>query len=235
MKLSAKSITSQYTLLTIILGMMIGACTENPSIYDTDNNTSLDKGLSAIDLEVTSRHDHDANEHIFELSEKTISAGWTTIKFNNASHSDHFVLIYKVPDQALLAAKSADETVLQHWYKGVTVPFQEEFNPYITGEISYGDFVNNLIGTISTTAPWFLNPGATTMGGPGITSAGQISITTVDLEPGKYVVECYLKDENQEFHSYNGMLEILEVKDTDNRDEVEPKATMNVSITQKWS
>lgn len=248
MKLYTNPTIKKYALLTILLGMvmMMGACSDNPGFSESNTSKYLannDKYLTnnnfgasansraAVDLEVTSQHDHETNEHLFELSANSISAGWTTIKFNNASHSDHFVLIYKVPQQAILAAKSADETVLQHWYKGVTVPFQEEFNPYITGTISYGDFVNNLISTIATTAPWFLSPGATTMGGPGITSAGQISTTTVKLDPGMYIVECYVKDENQEFHSYNGMLDILEVKDT-NSDEAEPKATMDVSITQ---
>lgn len=219
--------------------MMLGACSDNPGSLQPDNNIHLTNdelatavnNRSTIDLEVTSRHDHENNEHIFELSTKTLSAGWSTIKFNNASHTDHFLLFYKVPQEAIIAAESADESILQHWYNGVTVPFQEEFNPYINGEIGYGDFVNNLIGTISTTAPWFLNPGAVTMGGPGITSAGLSSTTVINLEPGTYMVECYVKDESQEFHSYNGMLDILKVTEP-KIDETEPKTTMQISITQ---
>ncbi|MDZ7680466.1 MAG: hypothetical protein U5J63_01855 [Fodinibius sp.] len=242
MKISIIHKTSKHALSTMILAVsiLLGACSETPGDLQAgdDNiqfiNNKAGASLNsqaAIDLEVTSAHNHTNNEHLFELSTKTIGAGWSTIKFNNASHSDHFLLVYKVPQEALDAADTANEPILQHWYNGVTVPFQEEFNPYIKGDISYGEFVNNLIGTISTTAPWFLDPGAVTMGGPGITSSGESSITTVKLEPGTYVVECYVKDENQEFHSYNGMLDILEVKAA-NTDEDEPKATMKVSITQ---
>jgi hypothetical protein len=140
--------------------------------------------------------------------------------------------MYKVPEQAIEAAETAGQSLLQHWYETVTVPFQEEFNPYITGDISYGDFVNNLIGGISVSAPWFLDPGAAPAGGPGITAAGQTSQTTVHLKSGNYIVECYVKDENQEFHSYNGMLDVLEVTDQSNMIS-EPKATMEIWISEE--
>lgn len=221
----------------IVFSILFIACTEYPEMT-TNSNTNSDnetmskavKGGSNV-VEITAKHDHEANEHSFELSQDKISSGWNTFRLKNATDSDHFFLLYKVPNQAIDAAETAGQPLLQHWYETVTVPFQEEFNPYIQGDISYGDFVNNLIGAISSSAPWFLDPGATPMGGPGITAAGQSAETTVNLESGTYIVECYLKDKDQEFHSYNGMLDILEVTDDSSR-EKEPKATMEVSISQ---
>lgn len=237
----------------LVFPLLFLACTESSEI-SSNNDTSADKEISSssntssnyVDdvemitlhakgnanvLEVTTIHDHSTNEHKFELSHDEIPSGWNTLRFNNATDSDHFFLLYEVPNQAIDAAETAGQPLLQHWYESVTVPFQEEFNPYIQGDISYGDFVNNLVGAISASAPWFLDPGATPMGGPGITAAGQTSETTVNLQSGTYIVECYVKDENQEFHSYNGMLDILEVTDESSR-EKEPKPTMEVSISQ---
>lgn len=182
-------------------------------------------------VEVTATHDRAENEHLFELSTDEVPSGWTTFEFTNASHSDHFVLLYEVPEKAIKAA-GGEEDLLEHWYETVTVPFQEEFNDYIEDEeVDYGMFVENLVGAISESAPWFLNPGAPPMGGPGLTAAGQTSETTVKLQSGTYIMECYVKDEDEEFHSYNGMLEMLTVTDEESGAR-EPRATMEVSVSQ---
>ena len=180
-------------------------------------------------VEVTTIHDHDANKHLFEVSEEEVPSGWTTFRLNNRTHSDHFYLLYKVPQAAIEAADAADRSVLDHWYQSVTVPFQEQWNPYINGEIDFGVFVGNLFEAVLSSAPWFVEAG--TMGGPGITAAGLSSETTVYLSSGTYLAECYVKDENQEFHSYNGMLDIIKVTDESSK-EKEPRATMDVSISQ---
>lgn len=180
-------------------------------------------------VEVTTFHDHDANEHQFRVSEEEVPSGWTTFRLNNRTHYDHFYLLYKVPEAAIEAAEAADQTVLDHWHQSVTVPFQQEWNPYINGEIEFGDFVGNLFEAVLSSAPWFVEAG--TMGGPGITAAGQSSETTVFLSPGTYVAECYVKDENQEFHSYNGMLDVIKVTDNSSG-EKEPRTTMDVTISQ---
>jgi len=78
--------------------------------------------------------------------------------------------------------------------------------------------------------PWFFDPGAPPMGGPGFTAAGRMSETTVFLEPGEYVVECYVKDEDEIFHSYVGMLEHLTVTGDASGVE-EPVATISMKIS----
>ena len=180
-------------------------------------------------VDITTLHNHDTNEHLFKVSEEEIPSGWTTFRFNNSSHSDHFYLLYKVPEAAIDAANAAGEPVLNHWYNTVTEPFQQEWNPYIAGDIDFGTFVNNLFGAVLSSAPWFVE--AVTMGGPGITAAGHTSQTTVKLMAGTYIAECYVKDENQEFHSYNGMLDVIKVTE-EASGEKEPRATMEVMVSQ---
>jgi hypothetical protein len=90
-----------------------------------------------------------------------------------------------------------------------------------------------LVATISETAPWFFDPGAQTMGGPGFTAAGTTSKTTVHLEPGEYIVECYVKNEEEVFHSYIGMLEYIRVTDeASGAQEPDPTKTLTISSTE---
>ncbi|NIU02052.1 MAG: hypothetical protein GWN62_31175, partial [Aliifodinibius sp.] len=88
---------------------------------------------------------------------------------------------------------------------------------------------NNLFAAVLSSAPWF--PNAVTVGGPGITSSGQVSETTVHLTEGIYIAECYVRDEDGEFHSYNGMLEMITVTGHASG-EREPRATMDISVSQ---
>lgn len=214
---------STFTLtLALVLSCMvlITACTD----AETNN-----KGV----VEITATHDAEENKHLFEMSTNEISSGWTTFQFNNASGYDHFFLIWKVPEQGIEAAKSADESILDHWFKGITKPFQMEFNPYIDGEIKFDKFTDSLVATISEKAPWFFDPGAKTMGGPGFTAAGTTSETTVNLEPGEYIVECYVKNEKEIFHSYIGMLEHISVTDeSSSTEKPDPTNTLTISSTK---
>jgi hypothetical protein len=74
------------------------------------------------------------------------------------------------------------------------------------------------------------------MGGAGFLAPGQQSATTVYLEPGTYIAECYVKSEGEQFHSYSEpgqprMLSMLTVTAEPSRAK-EPRATMEVSISK---
>jgi hypothetical protein len=67
-------------------------------------------------------------------------------------------------------------------------------------------------------------------GGPGLTSGGGTAATTVNLDPGEYIVECYVKNGEGEFHSYLGMIDHLTV--TEERSEApEPEPTIELSVS----
>jgi hypothetical protein len=181
-------------------------------------------------VEVTATHNAEENKHLFDISTDEISSGWTTFEFNNASGYDHFFLIWQIPEEGIKAAESAGEPLLDHFYQNITEPFQMEFNPYIEGEVDFEEFTNKLMGTISDKAPWFFDPGAQPMGGPGFTAAGTTSKTTVHLAPGEYIVECYVKNEDEVFHSYIGMLDHMSVTEEDSGAE-KPDATKKITIS----
>lgn len=215
---------------TLVLAALALGCSEGgpaPELVAADGIGAMALAQASL-VDVTATHRGD--EHLFSLSSDEVPSGWTTFRFENASHSDHFVLLFRAPQSAIDAAAAAGQPLLDHWHEAITVPFQEEFNPYVAGDISYEVFVGNLVGAISASAPWFFDPGAPAMGGPGLTAAGGTSETTVLLEPGTYILECYVKDADEEFHSYNGMLEMLTVT-AEESGAPEPSATAELELS----
>lgn len=212
----------------IICLLLLNACSEGV----TDSGISDDPDVQEPTVvEVVASHDTQENLHLFDVSQDEVPAGWTTFRFINSSPADHFFLLWEVPDEALAAANEANETVLDHWFNGVTVPFQVQYTPYAAGDITWEEFVDNLVADVAGKALWFFDPGAPPMGGPGLTAPGFVSETTVDIGPGTYIVECYVKDGNEEFHSYNGMVAQLTVTDELSGADA-PQPTMEVTIAQ---
>jgi hypothetical protein len=212
-------------ILITMLCLIILGCSEEEAEPEITVTT-------AIVVDVTATHDHEENRHLFTIDRQEIQPGWVTFQFRNLSDSDHFFMIYKVPAEGIEAARQAGEPLLDHWYQSVTKSFQEEYNPYITGEIDYGTFVENLVGEISEKGPWFFDPGSPPMGGVGFTAINRTARTTVELEPGEYIVECYVKDENEVFHSYIGMLEHITVTG-ERSTSPEPQADVTITISSE--
>jgi len=216
--------TAKHILILPVVFLTIAACTKK------ENNPAITQTGQLV--EVSAIHNHEKNQHLFELSSHEISNGWTTFQFRNASSFDHFFMIYRVPEVAIEAAERANEPLLDLWFRGLVEPFQKEYDPYIRGEITYGEFADNLVAAIMENGSWFFDPGALPNGGPGFTAAGRVSSTTVYLEPGEYVIECYVKNEDEQFHSYLGMLEHLKVSG-DNSESDKPNATARLKISSE--
>lgn len=129
-----------------------------------------------------------------------IPSGWTTFRFNNESAMIHFALVARYP---------GDKGVKEH--QDMVAPiFQEGMDLLNEGE------VDPALAVFGRLPDWFGEIVFT--GGPGLVAPGGIAQTTVYLEPGTYVLECYVKT-NGVFHSYNpapgayGMVHELTVTD----------------------
>lgn len=182
-------------------------------------------------VEVDAIHDHEANRHLFRISEKALKAGWTTFRFTNASPVDHFFLIWRYPEDGIAAANAAGESLLDHWHANVAGAFAG-FDQYLAGQVSLEDYSARLVASLADNAPWFLDPGAVPTGGPGFTAPGAASTSTVYLAPGDYIVECYVRDENGVFHTAAGMLDHLIVSASESGAS-QPSATSRVVISSE--
>jgi hypothetical protein len=182
-------------------------------------------------VEVMAVHDHAEDRHLFRFSEREIPAGWTTVRFTNASPVDHFFLIWRYPEDGMAAAEAAGQSLLDHWHDSVAMSF-EGFQAYLEGEITLESFSDGLVAALQSSAPWFLDPGAAPHGGPGFTAAGRASETTVLLEPGEYIVECYIRDEKGLFHTLAGMLDHITVR-PERSSATQPEGTARVVISSE--
>jgi hypothetical protein len=128
-----------------------------------------------------------------------IPSGWVTFRLKNESEMTHFAVVERLP-QGIGIAEQQTQVVpafqkgMDRLNEGKAAEAQEAF-----GELP----------------EWFSR--VEFVGGPGLTAPGVTAQTTVYLEPGTYLLECYVKTVGT-FHSYNpdpsayGMVHEFEVK-----------------------
>lgn len=127
----------------------------------------------------------------------TIPSGWSTFKMENTGMMDHFFLLTKMPDSI----------ILDDYINGVGGAFGIAWEALKEGKPKSEAF-----GLLGANLPaWYAN--AKAMGGTGIISPGQTAFNTFKLESGYYVMECYIKTENGQFHTELGMIRPLIVSD----------------------
>lgn len=167
-------------------------------------------------LDTTGIVDVIARGMTFEAPDE-IPSGWTTFRFRNESPMIHFVLVEKLPDGQGVESQQAE----------VAPVFQDGMDLLGSGEV---DAALQRFGQLPA---W--SGEIAFLGGPGLTSPGRSSQATVFLEPGTYLLECYVKT-NGVFHSYNadpsvnGM--VYEFRVTDEISEtLEPTATLQIEIS----
>lgn len=144
-------------------------------------------------------------------------AGFTTIRLRNDSSMVHFALLQRVPDGIGLAEHQAQ----------VAPVFQEGMDLLNAGDT---EGAMNAFGKLPA---WFHD--IVFVGGPGLVSGGRTAEVTLDLQPGTYLIECYVKTGGR-FHSFNpvpgenGMVAQLEVT-RQRTDAAPPKPDWRVELS----
>lgn len=148
-----------------------------------------------------------------------VEAGWVTFRLRNESGMAHFAIVERLP-----AGKT-----LEDQQRDIAPVFQAGMDHLDDGDA-------DLAGDAFAELPaWFGD--IVFMGGPGLVSPGVTSDATVFLQPGTYLLECYVKTDGV-FHSFNpapdayGMVHQLTVVDGDNG-APEPTASVQVAISSE--
>lgn len=128
----------------------------------------------------------------------TFPSGWVTLELDNRGAETHFALLWQLPE-----GRTFGEFASQ-----IAMPFNTFYKQYRAGTLDQEALFRELGAKIPE---WF--PTVKRRGGPGFTAPGRSSRTTVYLEPGDYVIECYVraKEESDSFHNKHGMLRPLVV------------------------
>lgn len=114
----------------------------------------------------------------------SIPSGWTTFRLSNRSGMTHFAVLERMPEGVGIAEQQAQ----------VAPVFQEGMNLLAAGD------VDAAMAKFGELPEWFGE--VVFLGGPGLTAPGRSAEATVELEPGTYLLECYVKTDGV-FHSYD--------------------------------
>lgn len=186
--------------ITLLMVIFLSACQKENLSNDEPTSNELNVHSANIVKVTSTGLNFDAPEEI--------PAGWNTFKYINKTSGTHFFSIAKLPD-----GKN-----LQDYEEDVSEPFQIGMNTF-REEGSFAGFAG--------IASWYGN--VTMHGGSGLISSGETATTTVYLEPGTYILECYVKNQDGIFHSYNGkMIKEIAVTGEEKYEDFSP--TVNVSI-----
>ena len=191
--------------------LLAGACERAPAPADfTDleqaNLPSAARvGGSGVVLDVTTAGMD------FDLRD-VIPSGWTTVRYHNRSSFTHFFVIEKMPE-----GRTVEDS-----RREVVPVFQAAWNLIEAGDAAAG------FAEFSNLPEWFSEIVFT--GGPGLIAPGGTAETTLYLEPGTYVIECYVKAPDGTFHTTMGMLRGLVVTE-DASGGREPRAAYDVRIS----
>lgn len=142
----------------------------------------------------------------------TIKAGWNTFRYKNLSSQTHFFLIDKYPDGKTL------KDVMTF----VTPVFDNGMRLINEGKSEEG------FAEFGKLPEWFSE--VKFLGGSGLISPNHIGETMINLKPGYYIIECYVKMSNGVFHTSMGMSKELVVSDIDSGN-TELKADINIEIS----
>jgi len=210
--MSRRSTTTRRTALKTIAGATVGGSLLTGAASARESGTAA----CANSVEIVASHDHDSGNHAFDLSATEIPAGWTRFELDNRTEHVHFAYLARLPQAAIDAA--GDRDLLEFYVEQVTNPFQGLVDQILGKEPRHDPTLPEWFGQVAPS------------GGVGLTGSGVRSATTVDLDPGEYIVECYVKNEDNEFHSYLGMIDHLTVTEGDSSTTAPPaSATLSLS------
>jgi hypothetical protein len=147
----------------------------------------------------------------FQLPD-TILSGWNTFKYINNSPEPHFFIFEKMPNGI----------GIKNYQNELIPPFIAAFLHFDKGNIDDG------LKELKEIPEWFYK--VELGGGVGITSPYTTTESTIFLEPGVYVMECYVRMPNGMAHAFMGMIEELVVKEERNNLET-PVTDFKISLS----
>lgn len=211
------------TFFCLLLAAFIMSCEKEE--IETSNLEVANASLKARNLvKVTSTGlNFDAPDEIL--------SGWNTFMYMNKSGGTHFLMLLKIPD----------DISLDDYAVGVSEPFQHGMDYYREGDFlrafSTQQELDELFpgeGMIAkgfgAVAEWYGN--VIIQGGTGLISPGETATTSVYLEPGSYLLECYVKSPDGTFHSYNKrMIKEITVVEEEHRKSPEFQADISLELS----
>ncbi|WP_299162070.1 hypothetical protein [uncultured Eudoraea sp.] len=194
---------SSILIFTVLALIASSSCKEKKESNDSENK--VEKKDNYVEV-ITNGMDFQTVDEI--------KSGWTTFKYINKSFEPHFFILEKMPDTLGLTT----------YKKDLFPPFISAFEHFGKGEMEAG------MKEFEKIPQWFYK--VELAGGVGLTSKKTTSKSTIFLEPGTYIMECYVRMPNGLGHVFMGMIKELKVSNESNGNEP-PKADFKIGISSE--
>ncbi len=159
-----------------------------------------------------------ATDHAFQAPNE-VSPGWTTFRLNNEmAENIHELSIAHLPEGVSIADYMQDFVLV--WQDGL-----DEFN---AGNISADEILDRVLPRL---AEW--GGDVVYFNSRGLVSSGNTAYKTVYLEPGEYVIDCWVKTEDGQIHAAEGMARQLTVTEEDYDESAAPRPDYQISVTSE--
>ena len=181
-------------LFPIIALFLVVSCKNDTKNGDTEEEVmieveeTLQEQENVIDIVTRSME--------FQMAD-TIPSGWNTFKYDNRANETHFFRFVKLQDSISL----------EKYKKEVDPVFEEGMDLINEGKPQEG------FAAFGKLPQWFNE--TIPAGGSGLIAPKHSTLTSLKLDPGNYIVECYVKMPNGKFHSTMGMVKQVQVAELD--------------------
>ena len=152
-------------------------------------------------------------EHMNFIMPDKIPSGWTTFRYHNQSNLTHFIALDVLP-----VVEGEQKTIED--FSEVAPVFVDAMDLINEGRAEEG------FAEFGRLPAWF--PEIVFWGGVGLVSAGETAQTTLYLEPGVYLAECYVKTAGK-FHPM--VKQFIVTEESTNASPPEP--TLNLTLTKE--
>lgn len=197
MRISKLSLFVARSFLLIFFGALILACQDKKK--DEEQNEVVSESSKEKEAAGNKTVEIVTNAMEFKTRDQ-LESGWHTFKYKNNSNETHFVVFEKYPE-----GKGIENAKTE-----LIPPFQEGMNAIISGNPEQAN------AAFAKIPEWFQEVEFT--GGVGLISAKSEAQSTIYLEPGTYLIECYVKMPGGIFHSTQGMIKEIKVTQADSSD-----------------
>lgn len=126
----------------------------------------------------------------------TVRSGWTTFRLHNQGSEDHLFTFVRLPDGV----------TYEDFEQEVLAPLDSVWSLVLDGTIEESAVGKTLRPLLPDWYSDLIQPG-----GVSLTAPGRSATTTVQLEPGVHVLECYVLTSDEEYHLLEGMSHRIEV------------------------
>ncbi|MFH4968931.1 hypothetical protein V8G61_12070 [Gaetbulibacter sp. M240] len=205
--MTTKIYIKRYAIFLSVISLIIFSCKNQNKENDTTINEVQRSNDKVNRVEVVT------NAMDFEIPSQ-FDSGWTTFEYINKSEETHFFILEKMPEGI----------TIENYNNELVPPFKKIFTFLIEGK-------NEEAMKASEEIPeWWKD--VKLGGGVGLISPQSSAQSTVFLNPGTYVMECYVRMPNGMPHAFYGMLKQIVVTDKKNNLEA-PIADYNIDVSSE--